>query len=789
MALGEQSLDNKKGPEDFGDGTEAVVARWNAEHDLYDKQACEFYEIYDEAWNDYLGRKNGKVEKYNTPYQSERFQIFWASMQVLRPSVYARIPKVVASKRFEGRNPVARLAAKITERTGNFLCQEFDFNKNAKRIRDDYLIGGRGVGRVAYEKEEEDEIVERPIISIVVNNEIQYIDQVSGEIIEEANVELSQKPPFIGKPVRKIKTGNKVKTYECVKLEYQEQRKYRHTPGAKTWREVTWVSFEEYLTKAQMKERFKNININDIEFDRHPGNYDKLSERQQEAMAPYARAVVREIYDYEEEKTIWICPSYRKGPLDEDKNLYGLKTFFPCPEPVCATLGPDSLFPYAFWVQVRDAANQLHFLADRISTLVESLRLRILYDSEFPEIAKIITGKENDAIPVADTQALAQSGGLDTLILWFPIDKIAAALQQAYAAFNQQKMVFQEQLGIADILRGASDPRETAKAQQIKGRYATLRISEYQEEFQVYLRDCITIMLDMMLEQFDETTIQAMSGFESLNPEEQQLFPQALQLLKNDKFRTYQVDIETDSTIAVDEEQKLYYMTQLSEAVSGILDKVTAVAQGAPDFLPVITKVSELLLGSYREGDAVEGDLQKVFDSINAKAQRALEAEARAQEEAANNPQPDPPTPEQIEAESKAQERQVKTEAVIAKTKTDIETKMAKTQADIEKTQAQTSQHQTQAQQNIGELNLKQFETKHKAMIEELRLETEKRLSSLEGLLKQQATTGKLNLEAREASAQIAKTRQEIANDATDRTIEALTNGKDSKQKVLWLLG
>lgn len=776
-----QGLENKQGPEDFGKGGEAVVARWNAEHDLYDKQACEFYEIYDEAWDDYLGRKDGKVEKYNSWYKSERFQIFWASMQVLRPSVYARIPKVVASKRFEGRNPIARLAAKITERAGNYLCQEFEFNKNAKRIRDDYLIGGRGVGRIAYEKEEEDEIIERAVLAVMVENQQQYLDSVTGEILTEDAVEISENPQFMGAPVRKIKTGNKIKTYECVKLKYQEQRKYRHTPGAKVWEEVTWVSFEEYLTKAQIRERFKNIDAEKLEYDRHPGSYDKLNDNQKQAMAPYARAVVREIYDYEEKKTIWVCPSYRNGPLDEEENLYGLQKFFPCPEPVSSTLGPDSLFPYAFWIQVRDAANQLHFLANRISTLVESLRLRILYDAEHPEIAKIITAPENDAVPVSDMMALNQSGGLDGLIMWFPIDKIAAALQQAYTAFNQQKMVFQEQLGIADILRGASDPRETAKAQQIKGRYATLRISDYQEDFQIYLRDCITIMMDMMLEQFDQTTIQAMCGFDNMNPEEQQLFPQALQLLKDDKFRTYQIDIETDSTIAVDEEQKLYYMTQLSEAVSSVLDKVTAVAQGAPDFLPVITKVSELLLGAYREGDAVEGDLQKVFDNINAKAQEAMAAEARAKEEAAQNPQPEPPTPEQIEAQSKAQERDAKTQSLMAKTQADIETKVAKTQADIEKTKAQTFQHQTQGQQNLGELNLKEFETKHKAMIEQLRQDTQERLASLEAVLKQQATTGRLNLEAREASAQIAKTKQEMVNEATDRTIEAITNGESSK--------
>ena len=39
-------------------------------------------------------------------------------------------------------------------------------------------------------------------------------------------------------------------------------------------------------------------------------------------------------------------------------------------------------------------------------------------------------------------------------------------------------------MGIADILRGQSDPRETLGAQRIKGRFGTLRISKYQRDVQ-----------------------------------------------------------------------------------------------------------------------------------------------------------------------------------------------------------------------------------------------------------------------------------------------------------------
>ena len=71
-----------------------------------------------------------------------------------------------------------------------------------------------------------------------------------------------------------------------------------------------------------------------------------------------------------------------------------------------------------------------------------------------------------------------------------------------------------EASGVSDVMRAQCDPNETATAQQIKGRYAGLRLSERQKRMAVYARDMIRLMLEIGLEHFDTETIAEITGLD-----------------------------------------------------------------------------------------------------------------------------------------------------------------------------------------------------------------------------------------------------------------------------------
>ena len=50
-----------------------------------------------------------------------------------------------------------------------------------------------------------------------------------------------------------------------------------------------------------------------------------------------------------------------------------------------------------------------------------------------------------------------------------PFDAVSEALKQLYDSRDRTKQVLYEVTGLSDLVRGASDPRTTATAEQIKG--------------------------------------------------------------------------------------------------------------------------------------------------------------------------------------------------------------------------------------------------------------------------------------------------------------------------------
>src|SRR5690348_4841834 len=75
--------------------------------------------------------------------------------------------------------------------------------------------------------------------------------------------------------------------------------------------------------------------------------------------------------------------------------------------------------------------------------------------------------------------------------------------------------------GLSDIIRGLSDPNETATAQQIKGQFSVLRISDAQTEVQRFCRDVIRICAEIIAG-YDLNTLKQISGVKLLTNAEKQ---------------------------------------------------------------------------------------------------------------------------------------------------------------------------------------------------------------------------------------------------------------------------
>src|SRR5574337_1400330 len=167
--------------------------------------------------------------------QTRKYQMLWANMEVLKPAVYSRSPTPVVMRRFRDQDPVGRAATQMLERDCKFQLDLNDFSSRFEAVRDEYLLYGRGVGRVFYE----------PVTQTVPDDDDEdELDPVAmrgpqGEVAEEKG--------------EAAKAGNpqEVLDFEHVKFRFVHREDFVHEPS-RNWDEVSWVAFRAYLGRDDL---------------------------------------------------------------------------------------------------------------------------------------------------------------------------------------------------------------------------------------------------------------------------------------------------------------------------------------------------------------------------------------------------------------------------------------------------------------------------------------------------------------------------------------------------------
>lgn len=602
--------------------------------DLYQRE----FRNWEEDSKKILKRYKGEISTDSeSSVASARFNVFWSNIETLKPALYARTPKPQIERKFKDSDQLGRVAADILERATSFVVREYDFDSVMRNVRDDYLRVGRGTAWVRY----------------------------------IPTIQTRQGPD--GQPLEEV-------TYEEVRCDYVHWHDFLHGPG-RTWDEVPWVGRRTYLTRKEVKAHFGEEIAKKIALTHLPPNMtdEKNSPQGKSKM----KAEVLEIWNREDRKVYWVSSGYKEAPLRVLPDPLHLKGFFPCPQPLYATLTTDSLIPVADFSMYRYQANELDNVTSRILLLTQALRVAGVYDESCEGVSDLLsTACENKLIPVKGWQAFAQSGKLDGAISFLPLGEIIAALQVLHDRQQRLKGEIYEITGISDIVRGNTNPNETATAQQLKGQFATLRISERQRDVQRFARDLIAIKAEIIAEHYSPQTLALVAGVEYTNQETIAQFQQAAQLLKNDALRSFRIDIETDSMIATDENAEKQGRSEFIQAVAPFMQQAIPFMQQAPSYASAINEMFLFLVRGYKAGRSLEGSLEQAGQAHIADMQQKAS-------------QPPPPDPKMQEAQAKLQMAQQgqqidqQLEQAKLQAKVQIEQIQAQAKMDIERMKAE----------------------------------------------------------------------------------------------------
>lgn len=598
--------------------------------------------------------------------ESAKFNILWSNVQTLVPAVFAKLPTADVARRFGDDDPVGRVASLLLTRALDFEIEHYpDFRASTHNAVQDRFLGGRGVGWVRYEPHTR----KQPALEITDTPEVEE---------STADVTAGQEQP------EEI-------AYECAPIDYVHWKDFGHS-RARTWEEVTAVWRWVYLSKSAAEARFGAKTAEKLTYGSNPESGDGKTKAK-----GADKAKIAEIWDRDSRCVYWIsadCPDL----LDDRDDPLELDGFFPCAKPLYATLTSDSLVPVPDFVLYQDQANELDILTDRIDGLVKALRVRGVYDASQPALQRLLTeGDNNTLIPVDKWMALSEKGGLKGSIDILPIQDIANALIQCYQAQAQIKGQIYEITGISDIIRGQTAASETATAQQIKGQYAGLRLRSMQEAVALFASELLRLKAQIICSKYQDETILAYAAASQMHPADQQLIPQAMQLLRDTPLRSFRVEVDADSLVQLDENQVKQDRVEFLNALSNFMREALPVGQQTPELVPMLMSVMKFGISGFKAAREIEGTIDLALQQLVQKAAQA-----------AQNPQPHP---EQVKAQAQAQADQAKTAA-----QGQIEQMKAQAGLQVEQLKAQTGlqieqiKAQSEGQRQLHEGRLKMSE-------------------------------------------------------------------------------
>ncbi len=578
-------------------------------------------------------RGKGVLERYLDKKDAQgssaahKMNVLWSNVQTIQPALYAKTPNPKVQRRYRDKDPVGKWAAIVLERALGYTLDAYDVDYAVRGSVLDYLLPGRGQVWVSYEPT------------------------------------FTQGPPGPdGKPTEQI-------AWEYCKTEHLNWKDFLHSP-ARTWDEVWWVAKRAWLSKDEVKANdLLKAKADKLTFTEKKD--DETSDGKGERIK---KAAIWVIWSKPHGKVIYVsknCPEI----LAETPPPIKFDGFFPCPRPLTTTCTTDSVIPTPDFCQYQNQADEIDRLSQRINMLTKALRVVGVYDGSQESLAKLLeTVDDNQMVAVDNWTALATNGGLKGSVDFLPLAEVVKALEQCYISRDQAKAVMYEITGISDIVRGASDAQETATAQQIKSQWGSLRIRDRQAEVQRFVRDIMRLKSEIVAEHFQLETLKTMSNAPILMAQEKQALQQRKQmqekaqqavasgmidpaqaqqllqanpqlqqmmapltldeeqrlrepvweevhaLLKDQKLRSFRIDIETDSTIQADEVAEKQARIEFVTASTGFLQAWGPMVMQFPKLAPLFGATLTFASRAFKQSDALESEIEALVDTLTQQA-------------------------------------------------------------------------------------------------------------------------------------------------------------------------
>lgn len=699
---------------------------WKAELDASHEMLKKWHKQSDKIISRYIDSRKSDDRLTIGTIEAKRLNLFNSNVRTMYELLYGQVPQVeVARAYLDSADDVARVAANMLERTLNN-----DIADDTERYDDvlcnvllDRLLSGLGVARVRYAAK---------------------IDTVT----------------------RIDRTETEHLRWEDAPLDYVYWGDVRWS-WTRTWSDMRWLAFKSYLTKDQVKARFPKVDADGLEYlARGIESEEKASSKEEKSA--WLQAEVWEIWDKPRRQVVWFN-EHVDDLLDTKEDPLQLVNFFPCPKFFIANPTTTLYLPTPDYHLAQDLYNDIDLLQTRIGILTKAVKAVGVYDKNADGVQRMFKeGTENDLIPVDNWALLGEQGGLQGVVDWLPLADIVAALDKLRELRDEQIQLLYQVTGFSDIMRGQLDNQYEGVGQsKQKVKFASARMQAMQKEFARFASDLIALKAEVICRHFEAQTIAGMSAMQ-FSPD-QELLPQALELLKNPDVSRLRIRIQPESMSMVDYAELQAERTAYVQTLSVMLEKTFQAAQALPGSVPVLLQFLQWTLAAFRGGDEMEGVLDRAIEQANQAAQ-------------AQQQQPKQPSPEEIKAQAAMQLEDAKhqhaMEQIQANFAGEMQKRLTDKQADFETFMAE-SRHDIGILQAELQAELTKIQAKLQADTEEritdARLNAEETLTTAEAEVRKDTleTRNEIVKEAAKAKLDAGATRNEIIKEAAKAKLNA----------------
>lgn len=632
--------------------------RWRTEVSYAEKELEKFKERGRRVLRRYVDERDA-MDSAN-----KWFNLFHANTNILKSALYAQIPRPEVKRKFDDYNDdIARVAANILQRCimpdGDDPRDNFD--AVMKHCVMDRLLPGLATAFLRLETDVEDaELVLEPnaYTADMTDPNMGFKTGIAPD--EQAALaaaqpqppqpppqqppqpgqppQLPQQPPPPPPPPQVVKYQRITDQRVCIDYVFWED--FLWSP-CRVWEERRWVGRAVYLDKPELIERFGEEKGGKVPLNYRPTALTQAPQGITPKNEAIQRAKVYEIWDRTERKVIWFSKDYPEL-LDSKDDILGLIGFEPCPEPLLANVTTSNTTPRPDYYVVQDQYTELDTVNNRISMLVQACKVVGVYDRASDGVQRMLNeGFDNQLIPVDNWSMFAEKGGVKGQVDWLPLEQVVNALQRLYEAREAIKAQIYELTGIADIIRGASKASETLGAQEIKAKFASIRIKDIQDSVAIFASQILRIKAELMIKHFEPEIMLRKSNIR--RTDDAQLADQAIAMLQSEEGFEWRILVTSDQLAQADYDMEKQDRIELLTTTSTYMQQGAALMLQMPQAAPLVVGLLKWAVSGFKGAKEIEGMLDKQLQALLAAP-----------------PEPPKPDPAQQKAEAQIQAIQMK---------------------------------------------------------------------------------------------------------------------------------